>query len=91
MQTDGLRLESLEWDLNRESVRVYLERIPEEAHGRVTFEARDCAAEWVRGSEGFRYAASDGAPTVAEIVCTDVGDGTADACWLEIRMRKSDE
>jgi hypothetical protein len=47
MQTDGLRLESLEWDLNRESVRVYLERIPEEAHGRVTLEARDCAAEWV--------------------------------------------
>jgi hypothetical protein len=91
IQTDGLRLESLEWDLNRESVRVYLERIPEESHGRVTLEARDCAAEWVNGSEGFRYAASDESSAVVEMVCTGVGDGADVPCWLEIRMRKSDE
>jgi hypothetical protein len=70
---------------------VYLERIPEESHGRVFLEARDCAVELVSASEGFRYAASDESYAVAEMVCTDAGDGTAGACWLEIRMRKSDE
>jgi hypothetical protein len=70
---------------------VYPERIQEESHGRVFLEARDCAVELVSASEGFRYATSDESSAVVEMVCTGVGDGTAGACWLEIRMRKTDE
>ncbi|MCR5263751.1 MAG: hypothetical protein K6D94_07755, partial [Clostridiales bacterium] len=84
--TEGLRIESLEWDKEGDTFHIRLEKIPEEDHGSITAEARDCAVGIVRTSEGIREDnCTDGKITLETVGGTESDDGY----WFDLAIRKS--
>ena len=82
---EGLRIQWVEWDLERETLRVCLEAIPEENRGRVTFEMRDCAAQMVRAGEGVRQIGQESGKITAEIA--PAGMDSDKRYWIELSTR----
>jgi hypothetical protein len=83
--TEGLRIHSLEWNLNGATVKVCLESIPEEDHGQVTFEMRDCTAQMVRADEGIRQIGHESGKITVEIART--GMDSEKKYWIELSTR----
>ena len=83
--TEGLRVESLEWDKEGDTFHICLEKILEEDRGSITAEARDCAVEIVRTSEGIREDnCTDGKITLKTVSGTESDDGY----WIDLAIRR---
>ena len=82
--TEGLRIESLEWDLNGDTVQVCLESIPDEDQGLVTFELRDCTAKLVQVGEGVCQVGQESGQITAVIPRT--GMDSEKRYWIELSI-----
>lgn len=85
---EGLRIECLDWDTEGGTVRIYLEKIPEENVRQVTLTVRDCTAEIFRAGKGISQSGWRHGVSTVDFADTgaDADDGGENIHWVNIRI-----
>jgi len=86
--TEGLRIECMDWNPEDGTVRICLEKIPEESVRRITLSVRDCTAEILRtGRDISQSGWLNGMNTVYFVRAgSDSGNEAENGYWADIRI-----